>query len=123
LRQPHLRVLDLPGTGTSLELLGELDDLRDTRSPNRMPLAQQTARRIHGNAATNAGRTGVDQLSPFPLGAEAEGLVEHKLCRCRSVVTFDYIEVVRTNSRLLICFSGADLGRPRLVGVMIPTRV
>ena len=75
LRQADLRVFHLPCAAAALELLGQLDDLRDAGGPDWMPFAQQAAGGVHGKAAAQAGRAGVDELAALALGAQAERLV------------------------------------------------
>ena len=102
MREPNLRALDLALAGSTLQLLGQLDDLRDACRAHRVALAEQAAGSVDRQAATEPGDAVGDQLAAVTLRAQAERLVGEDLARRRSVVQFDDREVLGPEARFLV---------------------
>ena len=104
----------------TLNLLRDLNQLRNAGRADGMALAQQSARRTDRNAAAELCVAVGDQAPAFALPAQADRFVTHKLRWSRGVVKLDKAEVLGTKSRFGIGFARANFGQSFAARVMVP---
>src|SRR5687767_5788597 len=89
LAQSDACALHLPGAGTLLQLLADLDDLCDAGCAWRVSLGQQAAARIDRNPAAQGGGAAGQQLRCFAAPAQPQCFVVQQLGNGESVVQLD----------------------------------
>ena len=96
--RPTFAPFDLARARGAAEMLRHLEDVGDAGGAERMPLGQQAARDVHGDAAAPLDLALVDHAARLAVGAQPEVLVVQQLGGGEAVVELDQVEVVRTDA-------------------------